>query len=86
MKNKQTVWQSMATAPKDEDIIIGLKSNFGLTVGLDIVSFQPNRHNSALNCWYSDMTDIVYSEHPPVGGGRSIIGWTPLPVLSSWKQ
>ena len=78
----------MSTAPKDDDIIIGLKSNFGYGfVGLDIVSFKPNRHTPSLGQWYSDMTDISYFENPYYAEcGRSIIGWTPLPVLSSKLQ
>lgn len=82
---EQLVWQDMSEAPKDRQILVGIKSAIDGVVRFDAVEWdiefdfkQLDNFKSNLYEWYSLGSGNHYSS-------SDFIGWSEVPVLPQAK-
>ena len=88
MMKQQLVWQDMNQAPKDREILVGIKSECDGPIRFDSVVFNLEEFEededgeesdpgfaSAKNTWFSYNDDYYYSND-------ELVGWIEVPVLT----
>lgn len=70
---QQLVWQDMSEAPKDRQILVGIKSAVDGVVRFDAVEWDIEFFNSNLYEWYSLGSGNHYSS-------SDFIGWSEVPL------
>jgi len=78
MVKQQLVWQDMATAPKDREIVVGIESEYERRLSLDIVKFEIEDDIYAVEegdvpSWFSEDKHYYYCS-------TELIGWSELPT------
>lgn len=78
MMKQQLVWQDMSGAPKDREILVGIKSECDGIIRFDSVEAGfPSSKNTWF--WFSD------NEIGSIYSNDDLVGWIEVPVLPQAK-